>query len=233
MNEEHLAAIVTAVQPYTMVPKPAIRFAAEQANAAVARDAGGVIVECGTWRGGSSMAMLLAQRAAFGRVICPVYLLDSFAGLPEATERDGPLARAWQSNQQGDTYDNCTASRADVETNLIAMGFARGEYEIVPGWFAETAPALARDLGSDSIALLRLDGDWYDSTLCCLQSLEPLVKIEAMVIVDDYYWWDGCARATHDYLSHGDFPYRLRSVPDFHGAYFYKRLERQQWGDAY
>jgi Macrocin-O-methyltransferase (TylF) len=52
-----------------------------------------------------------------------------------------------------------------------------------------------------SIAVLRLDGDWYDSTMLCLEHLFPLVVPGGLMLIDDYYTWDGCARAVHDYLS--------------------------------
>ena len=52
-----------------------------------------------------------------------------------------------------------------------------------------------------SIAVLRLDGDWYDSTMLCLEHLLPLAVPGGLMLIDDYYTWDGCARAVHDYLS--------------------------------
>ena len=54
---------------------------------------------------------------------------------------------------------------------------------------------------AEPIAMLRLDGDWYESTLVCLENLWPHVVADGLVIIDDYYTWDGCARAVHDYLS--------------------------------
>lgn len=51
------------------------------------------------------------------------------------------------------------------------------------------------------ISILRLDGDWYNSTMQCLSSLFPMVKEGGIIIVDDYFVWDGCSRAVHDYLS--------------------------------
>jgi hypothetical protein len=73
------------------------------------------------------------------------------------------------------------------------------------------------------IALLRLDGDWYHSTAVCLEHLVPIVPEGGVVILDDYYVFDGCARATHDFLSRHDVPYRICPVPGGVGAYFVKR----------
>ena len=59
--------------------------------------------------------------------------------------------------------------------------------------------------------------------MVCLEHLAPLVAEEGVIIVDDYYAWDGCARAVHDYLSRQDLPYRIRGIPDGIGAFMIKR----------
>ena len=114
-----------------------------------------------------------------------------------------------------------------------ALKLPAGSYELVRGWFQDTVPELAQRLADEGIALLRLDGDWYDSTMVCLEHLVPLLHEEGVVILDDYYAWDGCARATHDYLSRHDLPYRIRTVPGppglvegAAGAYLIKRAHR-------
>ena len=202
VDEAAIGSILEWVEGYTMVSEVAVRFTIEQAIEAVDRHPDSVIVECGVWRGGCSTAMLLAQRAAFGRVVAPVWLLDSFEGLPPAAERDGPLARSWQSDTDSpDYHDNCTASLADVRRGLERFGFGEDEVHLVEGWFADTVPDVASELASRGISLLRLDGDWYESTMTCLTQLEPCVVDEGTLLIDDYYAWDGCARAVHDYLS--------------------------------
>jgi O-methyltransferase len=60
------------------------------------------------------------------------------------------------------------------------------------------------------IALLRLDGDWYESTMACLDALYDRVVPGGLVIIDDYYTWDGCARAVHDFLSRRGVSARIR-----------------------
>src|SRR5437588_2371696 len=94
LDTSSVARIVKAVAPYTMVPPSAIEFSMNQMLAAIDAGLAGVVVECGTWKGGCSFAMLLAQQAAYGQIRRPVYMLDSFEGLPQAEERDGPLARS-------------------------------------------------------------------------------------------------------------------------------------------
>ena len=70
------------------------------------------------------------------------------------------------------------------------------EYHLIKGWFAETLPFFNPPA---PIAILRLDGDWYDSTFQCLTHLYHWVAPGGVIIVDDYYAWEGCARAVHDF----------------------------------
>lgn len=213
-----------------MVHESGVRFVCEQTVELIGRGIPGVIVECGVWRGGCSIAMLLAQREAFGHVERPVHMLDSFEGLPPVTPRDGPLAQRWQKGADPANYfDNCKASLIELNATLNAMGFGDREYTIWPGWFADVLPGLVEKIRDQGIALLRLDGDWYDSTLVCLEHLMPLVPEGGVVIIDDYYSWDGCARAVHDYLSRHDLPYRIRSLFNCYGAFFIKKPSRDRF----
>lgn len=146
----------------------------------------GAVVECGCWRGGMSAA--LAEVLPSRRV----ELFDSFEGLPDAGEFDGARAHEWIAT--GKTL------RAPEEAARAAMQRSGSTtFEIHRGWFADTVPAYAAS--SPQIAVLRLDGDWYDSTMCCLEHLFPLVVDGGLVVIDDYGQWEGCTRAVHDYLS--------------------------------
>ena len=95
-----------------------------------------------------------------------------------------------------DGTSNCRADRQDAET---AMELSDAKHvTIIKGWFDQT---LDRYPADKPIALMRLDVDWYDSTMTCLQKLFSKVAVGGMIILDDYHNWDGCARAIHDYLS--------------------------------
>ena len=232
LTEVKIQAILAAVQPYTMVHESGVLFAMEKANELIIRGIPGVIVECGVWRGGCSIAMLLAQRERFGRVERPVYLLDSFEGLPPPAPVDGPLAKLWQQGGNPETYfDNCRADVEAVQATLDKMGFGGDDYTLRKGWFGSAVPALADLLGNRNIALLRLDCDWYDSIMVCLEHLLPLVPEEGAVIMDDYYAWDGCAKALHDYLSRNELPYRIKSLHNCYGAYFIKKASRARFDE--
>ena len=215
MRRHDLKELLRVVRPYTMVHEAGLRFTVHRAIEAVERGIPGHMVECGVWRGGCGLAMLLAQRNMFGVVRRPVHFMDSFAGLPPVTRRDGQSAAEWQAS----TVDNCVASRVELETMLKIHEFRVGEYYIWEGLFSDTLPIMRLSLNDQPISLLRLDGDWYDSTTQCLDALMPLVSVDATIIVDDYFAWDGCSRAVHDYLSRNDLPYRIRSLPNFSSAY--------------
>lgn len=165
------------------------------------RNVKGCVVECGVWRGGMSAA--IAEILGKDRTY---YLFDSFEGLPEAKEVDGETARIWQNDKDSPTYfDNCSAEIAFAQK---AMDSSQAkDFNIVKGWFSDTLPLFDTQ---EKIALLRLDGDWYDSTMDCLVNLFPKVAPGGMIIIDDYYAWDGCARAVHDYLSENKLAVRIR-----------------------
>jgi O-methyltransferase len=153
----------------------------------------GAIVECGTWRGG----MIGGIATAIGSDRDYV-LFDSFEGLPAAQEIDGEAATRWQADRESPRYlDNCRAEAGWAQGAMKMAGVDRPE--IVPGWFQDTVPQWAAD--GRRIALLRLDGDWYESTMVCLEHLFGLVVPGGLVVIDDYGVWEGCTKAVHQYLA--------------------------------
>lgn len=183
-------AIARKYRDYTMVRRR--KFIDNLLLVSRVRDLPGCVVECGVWRGGMS--------AGIAEMLGPVrhyYLFDSFEGLPPAKEIDGTKALNWQRNTAAPSYyDNCSA---EISVAKHAMAMSRAErVTFKKGWFNQTLPGFTPD---QEIAVLRLDGDWYDSTMECLEALYHRVVPGGMVILDDYYMWDGCARAVHDFLS--------------------------------
>ena len=162
----------------------------------------GCVVECGVWRGG--MIAAIADVLGTDR---EYYLLDSFEGLPEAKPIDGKAAMDWQKNTTSKNYrNNC---RAEMDYAIQAMKLSKAkDFHLIKGWFSETLPKLI--IGQ--IAILRLDGDWYESTLDCLKYLYPKVVIGGIVIIDDYYTWDGCTKAVHDYFSKRKLSTRINQI---------------------
>ncbi len=160
------------------------------ADPALAR---GAIVECGTWRGG-----MAAGLAVIGGSARDYFFFDSFAGLPPATAADGAHARQWQQQRDGTIYnDNCTASEAEFMTTIGRVRLPAEHLHVYKGFFEATFPTVE----VPAIAVLRLDADWYESTLLCLEKFWDRLLTGALVLVDDYYAWEGCRKAVHDFLA--------------------------------
>jgi hypothetical protein len=190
IDEWRYRRIAGKYRRWTMVPKEeyinSLRIAAQIKNIP------GVIVECGTWRGGmiAGIADVLGSSRRY-------YLFDSFEGLPPAKEIDGTEALAWQSDKSGpEHYNNCAASEEEAREAMAKSSAT--DYRIIKGWFNSTLPRMD---SSENIALLRMDADWYDSTKCILDHLGGLVVPGGIVIVDDYYMWEGCTIAVNEYAA--------------------------------
>lgn len=188
LQNKRLLEIYSRVKDYTMVD-PTL-FCDNLKLLDNIKDLNGDIVECGVWKGGMSAA--LAFNIDKNRHF---HLFDSFEGLPAPKQLDGEAAKAWSRGEMPNIfYNNCSAE----ETSAIQIMNETGQtFTTYKGWFEDTIPN--NKIGE--IALLRLDGDWYESTLICLEYLYPKLTQSGVVILDDYYTWDGCSKAVHDYLS--------------------------------
>jgi len=166
--------------------------------------AGGEVIECGVWRGGMirGLADVLGPDRKY-------HLFDSFEGLPPAREVvDGQSAITYQQQTNSPAYqDNCSADESYARGLFDGSGY---DVEFHRGWFEDTIPKYQPER---PISVLRLDGDWYDSTMTCLRGLVPHLAPEALILVDDYFHWEGCARALHDYLVETKSMMRIRQSP--------------------
>jgi O-methyltransferase len=229
-----LEQIISQVRPYTMVPDSGVELLIRAVQQIVTQRIAGDFVECGVWQGGCAAAMKLAAQAgpASGQTMPrTLHLFDSFEGLPPVQPIDGPMAQGWQQDVDGPIYyDNCTASLDLVQQNFQQLGLLSDSgllpVQFYPGWFEQTVLNFAAQ-NQTQIALLRLDGDWYESTKVCLENLYPLVSENGIVIIDDYYAWDGCAVAVHEYFGQQRLNHRIRALPDFSAAYVIKQSHRQ------
>ncbi|MBV9880020.1 MAG: class I SAM-dependent methyltransferase [Gemmatirosa sp.] len=172
----------------------------------VARDVPGDFVECGVWRGGSVMLMA-ATLLALGRTDRTIWLYDTFDGVTPPDDRDvearsGRRAAellAGRAHVRDDNYWG-VATRAEVERNLRATGYPLDRFRLVAGDVATTLGP-ARDAMPETVAILRLDTDWYGSTRHELQQLYPRLARGGVLIVDDYGYWRGARAATDEYLA--------------------------------
>lgn len=196
-----IKALFKKYQQFTMVPEKTFAINLELAHQYMQK-VGGDVVECGVWKGGmcAALAEILGNERKY-------FLFDSFEGLPEVKPIDGIAAKQWQQNKEGEMYhDNCRASFEDAEK---AISQANCSFEIIKGWFENTLPDFSPE---NKIALLRLDCDWYDSIIICLRYLYPKLAMNGMLLIDDYFTWDGCSRALHDYLSEIKSTSRIRTI---------------------
>ena len=228
-----LAATLDRVRPFTMVPTESLTDLADLVRAILWCDIPGHFVECGVWRGGASflMADFLRQAGIRDR---KVWLFDSFEGLPPPKEIDGVNAREYAENTNSPDYlDNCRASLEEVRRNATELGLAPYT-QFVEGWFDQTLPAHRNRIGP--IAILRIDGDWYSSVRCCLDNLYDQVVDEGYVILDDYYTYEGCAIAVHEFLGARRLGHpiegvvgRRDGVEDYQSALFRKGQPSWKW----
>ena len=165
------------------------------ASTALADGVPGDLVETGVWRGGTSIYLRAILEVLGGPADAArkVWACDSFEGLPEATlDIDEPM--------QFHTYPQLAVGVDAVKANFDRYGLLDERVEFVQGWFSDTLPGLP----VEEIAVLRLDGDMYSSTMDALVALEPKVAPGGFVLVDDYGGIEACAQAVTDYRAeHG------------------------------
>lgn len=173
----------------------------------------GDLVECGVWAGANSAAMARAiqdqyctgQGSSLGWFTPrKVHLFDSFEGIPQAGEHDTEYLEA------GHAAGLSACSIETTQQQMKAWGIPDELLVYHKGWFSETVPRARicnglSDLKQRRIALLRLDGDLYESTKVCLEHLYPLVSPGGIVIVDDWVL-SGCRKACQDYFGPAGTP---------------------------
>jgi O-methyltransferase len=204
-------AAVKLVQPYTMVGFERLINAYDLVRRAEEQRLRGAIVECGVFKGGSAAVMTMASSPQR-----KVWLFDSFEGLPEPTEEDGAMAIEYSGDRATGALapiGQCVGP-LDVVKELFfeKLHVPPSRIEIRQGWFQDTLPIAKQEIGP--IAVLRLDGDWYDSTKVCLDNLYDLVISGGFVIIDDYGYWEGCRRAVDEFLAARKLDVALNVVDD-------------------
>jgi hypothetical protein len=177
----------------------------------------GALVECGVAQGGSALLIALVN-SKFGDVSRRLWLFDSYEGLPEPTAAD------FQNGKTGEHVrplpkGSCLGTIEEVRHLLFEL-HGLSNIEMVKGWFQDTLPVARESVGP--IALLRLDGDWYESTKVCLEAMFDQVSEGGYVILDDYFTCYGCKRATDEFLVARGKQYPI--IPDGRGGSFFQKL---------
>ena len=204
-----MIAIIKEILPYTMVGRKGLVATFKAIETVEWGRIEGCLVECGVARGGT--AALMIQASFHKRPIRIIglrdtWLFDSFEGLPEPTAENGVLRKPQGMDKS--SWDlakgYCLGTQEEVEDLLFnKFGFDREKVHLVKGWFQDTLPEYRGKVGD--IAVLRIDGDWYESTKCCLENLYEQVVDGGYVIIDDYALV-GCRKAVDEFFTDKDYP---------------------------
>jgi O-methyltransferase len=181
----------------------------------------GSLVECGVAQGGSAALIGLLEHASGSPR--RLFLFDSFEGLPEPTAEDfidGRTGTHLRPLPKG----SCLGTFDEVSWLLFdELRLRRDRITLVKGWFQDTLPASRGMVGA--IALLRIDGDWFESVKCCLEELFDSVVCGGAVIIDDYTSCYGAQKAVDEFIASRGLVVDL--IPDGRGGcYFFKRDAR-------
>jgi O-methyltransferase len=183
--------------PYTLGWSKALENAYDVAKLINENNIIGNIVECGVAQGGAS-AMLALTDLQYQKFDRKYIMFDSFEGLPEPTEedyKDGKPGEFIRPLPKG----SCLGTLPQVKDLFLnKLNIKQDKLQFVKGWFQDTVPIYKNKL--DNIAILRLDGDWYESTKIPLDNLYPLVPQGGIVIIDDYFTCYGSQKALDEYI---------------------------------
>lgn len=173
----------------------------------------GDFIETGIWRGGS-VILMRAILKAYGVSDRTVFGADSFEGLPKPDGANYPADRGdrfW-------TYKELAVSLEQVRANLDQYGLLDDQVQFLKGWFKDTLP----EAPIERLAIARLDGDMYESTMTAIEALYPKLQPGGFLIVDDYYVVPACKRAIHDYRTRFGISEPVETI-DSAGVYWRKR----------
>jgi O-methyltransferase len=195
--------------PFTMISPARIDNVEHAVRTVVADRIPGDFLEAGVWRGGVGI-LIRALLESLRESDRTVWMADSFEGLPAPThEADRGLAL--------DANWMLPASLEEVKANFAGFGLLDDRVKFVEGYFKDTLG----DLAVGPLAVLRLDGDYYSSTIETLDPLYDNVSPGGFVIIDDYGFYEGCRRAVHDFLDSRGLTPELISIDDS-GVYWRK-----------
>lgn len=163
----------------------------------IERGVPGDLIETGVWRGGATIFMrgLLAAAGVTDRT---VWAADSFEGLPEPDPEKFPVeAKAHHGPMMTKAYGHFAVSLEDVQRNFRAYGLLDDKVRFLKGWFKDTLPTAP----IERLAVMRLDGDYYESTMDGLTNLYDKLSVGGYAIIDDYGedTWTYCRKAVDDF----------------------------------
>ena len=211
--------IIERVTPYTITSPERIYALIESVRYVLRNDILGGLLECGVYKGGSMMTIALTLMAE-GVTDRELFLLDTFEGMPAPDERDidllgKPASEEFSKNKLSDVSSTwVNASLEDVKQTMALTGYPMERINFVKGLVENTIPEKA----PERIALLRLDTDWYKSTIHELIHLYPRLAPKGIAIIDDYGHFKGARKAVDEYF------HENKMVPFLHRIDYTGRL---------
>ncbi|MDE8343837.1 MAG: macrocin O-methyltransferase [Acidocella sp.] len=157
----------------------------------------GDFIETGVWRGGATIFMRAALKV-FGVTDRIVWVADSFEGLPEPDAQKFPNEyRAHQSAMMTNVNKHFASGLDEVKRNFEAYGMLDDQVRFLQGWFKDSLPVAP----IETLAIMRLDGDYYESTMDGLTNLYDKLAVGGFAIIDDYGedMWTYCRQAVEDF----------------------------------
>jgi hypothetical protein len=199
-------------QALTMVGSARLRHLRSCAEIVLNENVPGDLIEAGVWRGGASI-MMRAVLEAYGITDRRVWLADSFRGLPAPNPDRYPLDEVMHF----EIFPGLAVSLDAVKEHFRRFDLLDERVRFVEGWFSDT---LAH-VGAERFALIRLDGDLYESTTNALDALYPKLSPGGFVVVDDYGAFEACRGAVHDYRDRHGIADEIHTI-DWTGVYWRK-----------
>ncbi len=204
--EDGFKRIWEQVKPYTMTSIERGYALYKAVNYVIEHDIKGDFAECGVWKGGSCMliANILKDAGISDRAI---YMYDTFEGMTEPGENDiiswngKSVIDKWKADQAGleNNFSGWAVGLNAVKANIASTGYPQDRFVYIKGPVEETLPENC----PESISLLRLDTDWYESTRAELEYMYPLLSKGGVLIIDDYGHFKGAKLAVDEYFRDG------------------------------
>ena len=166
----------------------------------------GSFVECGVWRGGSSMAIALTLQEKVS--LRDIYMYDTFDGMTPPSELDQRIRDGVPASDLQDEYVEWKADIEIVKNNIISTSYPQKYVHYIKGSVLETLLIEK----PTKISLLRLDTDWFDSTYASLVHLYPLLEPGGVLIVDDYNYFSGARIAVEKYFGENNIRMLLTRI---------------------
>jgi hypothetical protein len=190
-------------KPYTMTSVERMYALYKGVEYVVKNNIPGDFVECGVWKGGSSM-LIAKTLQKFGVSDRKIWMYDTYEGMSEPSEEDkdvgGAAAAILLESASKEDQESvwCYSSLEEVKLNLQKTEYSESLMFFIKGKVEDTLP---NQIPSDNIALLRLDTDWYESTKHEMQYLFPKLVKNGVLIIDDYGHWIGARKAIDEYFA--------------------------------